>query len=233
MKATMTLMGLYQFDNTIFDGLSLPVEFTQTDRETLIDNLILDTAELEILYPDAHFMMLAIRSWSRKELGVWEKLYATTVLKYNPIWNKDGTVSETESIDRTGTEKHEETRAATRERNSENSVDSDTSQSANSHNFVFGFNSDAASENGKTEDEQTGKATQTATGNENEKNSENASGGGNHEESETRTYTRTEQGNIGVTTTQSMIKEEREISMFNLYNEIISSFKKRFCLTVY
>ena len=37
-------------------------------------------------------------------------------------------------------------------------------------------------------------------------------------------------GNIGVTTTQEMIKQEREISRFNIYDFIIEDFKMRFCI---
>lgn len=44
---------------------------------------------------------------------------------------------------------------------------------------------------------------------------------------------RKEQGNIGVTTTQQMIREEREIAEFNLYDYIAEDFKNRFCLLIY
>lgn len=44
---------------------------------------------------------------------------------------------------------------------------------------------------------------------------------------------REEHGNIGVTTTQQMIKEEREIAEFSLYKMIIEEFMHRFCIMVY
>lgn len=40
-------------------------------------------------------------------------------------------------------------------------------------------------------------------------------------------------GNIGVTTTQAMIKEERESVLFNVYDFIADSFQRTFCLDVY
>ena len=40
-------------------------------------------------------------------------------------------------------------------------------------------------------------------------------------------------GNIGVTTTQEMIKQEREISEFNLLSYIVAAFKREFCLLTY
>ena len=40
-------------------------------------------------------------------------------------------------------------------------------------------------------------------------------------------------GNIGVTTTQQMIQQEREVVQFNIYDYITESFKNRFCILVY
>lgn len=40
-------------------------------------------------------------------------------------------------------------------------------------------------------------------------------------------------GNIGVTTTQQMIEQERNIVKFNIYDYIVDSFKNRFCILVY
>lgn len=40
-------------------------------------------------------------------------------------------------------------------------------------------------------------------------------------------------GNIGVTTTQEMIRQEREIAMFNLYKTIARLFAEEFCVLVY
>lgn len=41
------------------------------------------------------------------------------------------------------------------------------------------------------------------------------------------------EGNIGVTSTQELIKQEREVSRYNIYDEIADDFKARFCLMVY
>lgn len=45
--------------------------------------------------------------------------------------------------------------------------------------------------------------------------------------------TRREAGNIGVTTTMQMIREEREIAVFNIYEYIIEAFKNRFMILLY
>lgn len=40
-------------------------------------------------------------------------------------------------------------------------------------------------------------------------------------------------GNIGVTTSQQMLTQERSVANFNLYQIIIEDFKDRFCLQLY
>lgn len=82
----MSIAGLYYYDSTIFDDMDIP---EGVDKNTLIFNILAETAELEILYPDANFMRKMLEMWSKKELTVWEKLYATTKLEYNPIENYD------------------------------------------------------------------------------------------------------------------------------------------------
>lgn len=48
-----------------------------------------------------------------------------------------------------------------------------------------------------------------------------------------RTTSHNAKGNIGVTTSQTMIKQERDISEFNIVQYIVDDFKQRFCLMVY
>lgn len=84
--ATMSVLGLYNYDNSIFDLMHLP---SGLNKETFIHNLLFELAELEILYTNPTFLKVAIEKWSAKEFLVWEKLYNTTNFEYNPIENYD------------------------------------------------------------------------------------------------------------------------------------------------
>lgn len=108
LSAMVTPLSLYMLDDTIFNGIQLPIPPTnptdypdlyvqgfQLDRQVLIDNLLMETGEMNIIYPDPEFFKYAVTSWSRKELPVWQELYNTLFYKYNPLWNKDGTIKET------------------------------------------------------------------------------------------------------------------------------------------
>lgn len=163
---TLSVLGLCKYNDKIFDGLRLP---EGVDRETLINNLLAETAELEVLYPDAEFLANMIAAWSEKELPVWEKLESTLHYDYDPISNYD---------------RHEE-----------------SEDSGESLGKVAGYN-----------------ATDLV----------NSSGASTDIKRKARMW-----GNIGVTTTQQMIEEERRVSQFNIYDYIIESFKRRFCLMIY
>ena len=74
-KSWLSILGLYNWDNTIFDNMVLPEDFTADDKTTLINNLLMETAELEVLYTDPDFMKNAIEAWSAKEVYTWTRLY--------------------------------------------------------------------------------------------------------------------------------------------------------------
>lgn len=198
MNPKISILGLLNANNTLFDSMSLP---DGVDRTRVVDQIVEDCAELEILFPDPDYMKYAITSWSARRLYSWTKLFATTNLTYNPIWNKDGTVTETE--------------------NGSNSAERNTSGNAsnsgsNSHK-IRGYNETALVESENDSVNNSGSS------------SENVKDDASH----TITRTREEHGNIGVTTTQQMIKEEREISNFDIYQIIADDFKTRFCLMIY
>ena len=286
MRATMDLIAAYNYDSTVLDLLEVPEEL---DRDTLIENLLMETAEREIIYTNLGFLKQAIGSWSKKNLGVWNELYKTTQYEYNPIWNKDGTFKETVTRDLATTEdtttnvdrvdaledlitrnlKDVNTRAyndnETRnleDKNTRAFTDTETRDlDSNSIDSVYGFNSssDAPANKNVSEDNGTDTINHTGTDTFNHTGTDNIAHTGtdtydhtgtdktghtgrqdldtklDKDTTDTGTITteRTEQGNIGVTSTQSLIQEQREVVKINLYDIIIDDFQKKFCLGVY
>lgn len=94
-------LGLFQWDNTIFDLMQIP---SALNKDDLIDNLLAETAELEVLYPNPIVFKNLVGVWSRKQLDIWNRLYATTQYEYNPIENYNR--YETGSEDGTGRTTH-------------------------------------------------------------------------------------------------------------------------------
>ena len=86
MPATMSLLGLYNWDQTILDGMIVPDD---VDRGTLINHLLRECAELEILYPQPNALKFFVGAWAQERLPVWQKLEATLKFEYDPISNYD------------------------------------------------------------------------------------------------------------------------------------------------
>lgn len=221
----LTVEGLYNYDNTLFDGFNVPDGLV---KQIAIDAILMMTRELEILYPDFTYMKNRITIWSNKYQINWKKLYDTTVLEYNPIENYDRMEDWTDTDDETSTSARDNTR------NTTNSVKSTSTNEINNNVNVTdqntAFNAGLADHAKQITDGDTtenGTITNTETGKDTE--NENVNGG------RTGRHTRTGRahGNIGVTTSQQMIQSERDLVVFNLYDVIAESFIENFCLMVY
>ena len=182
--AMLSILGLYNYDDTIFDDMVIPEDDQGNpllDSSQLIETILYQNAELELLYSEPSTMKKLIKLWSTGSQYAWKTLAKTLDLEYNPIWNKDGTITETEST----------------------SADSE------------GENIEQVSAYNETAFQNRSKSTGTSSG------------------TGSRNFTRTEQGNIGVTSTQQLIREEREVAAFDIYDHISADFKNKFCLQVY
>ena len=244
--ATLSIMGLYNWDKTLFDLMQLPEGLNKND---LVTNLIAELAELETIYPNPVIMKNLIGVWSRKQLSVWQHLYETTQYEYDPIENynryetgsDDGSGSTIHSgTDTTsGTETHTGKDTRTIDRDMGGSDSSSGSETVN--HYIAGFNSSELVNNSKDESENENSVeyggTEDVTDELQHGESITTSGSTTHgttvTESREGSHELHAHGNIGVMSTQDMIKQEREIALFNLYDIIIDEFKQRFCVMVY
>ena len=286
MRANLSLMGMYYHDNTILDNLVIP---TGIDSDVLKENLLMEAAELEVLYTDFDFFKMAIGSWSKKQLPIWTELLKTTQYEYNPIWNKDGSISEvitrnlattedvsdvnttthadtdtrthdntdTRTNDNTDTRTNDNTDTRTNDNSDTTTLDNTdeqtrdlagTNDSTTSHG-VYGYNSSTkapesedvidqdTTDTGTVTDTHTGTITDEHTGTITDAHTGTITDARVIDKDNTDTGTistyRTEQGNIGLTSTQDLIKQQRDVVMFNIMDVIIHDFIDRFCLKIY
>ena len=82
----LTLIGLYNYDNSLFDNVILPDGF---DKQTFIDTLLLEHGEKCVLYSDFDFMKYSLGAISRKWNNELKRIYEALSAEYNPIWNYD------------------------------------------------------------------------------------------------------------------------------------------------
>lgn len=82
----LTLNGLYQFDNSLFDNLELPSELT---KDTCIQVILEKCGEFPLLYPDFDYMKYAIGLFSKKWEWTLNKWAKAINIEYDPLYNFD------------------------------------------------------------------------------------------------------------------------------------------------
>lgn len=254
LGATMSILGLYSYDNTVFDLMSFPDGFTNTQKEIVTNNILVECAELEFLYPNPTVAKNIIAIWSAKEKPYWDRVYAAAQLEYNPIENYRR--NEEESISDGRTEEHsgKDTRSYTGQEGTTgtgSSTQTGTSGSSDTEsgtdtttNKVTGYDSNDFVNHDSSSVTYGHKNTNTA--NAETSNIANSSSTTTHNTDDTlqhgekivhdgNTDRKTlAYGNIGVTTSQDMLTAEMEVAkIIQVIPIIIESFKNRFCLLVY
>lgn len=211
--ALMTVEGLYNYKDTLFDEFNVP---DGMDKQIAIDTICMRSREMEVLYPNLEFFAMRIGMWSRKHQYNWKKLYDTTLLEYNPIENYDRMEDWTDTDAETGTN--------SRNNDIKNTVSNETTNSGTVTEQNTAFNAGLADHAKEISD---GDYITNGSGS----TTENESGTSKRDLTHKRTGRA--HGNIGVTTSQQMIQSEREVAMFNIYDIIAESFVENFCLMVY
>ena len=224
MQASVSFLGLYSYDPTIFDEVQIP---SGIDRETLFNNLMVETAELEVAQPDPGIIKTVLGWFSRKRLPQWQRVADAYGLDYRMDADTDLTITRTPDLQRDETRtpnlEYSETRTPDLTTVGENNgADTSTIRRA-------GFNS----ENLETSEQTT---TELGTG-----NSIHSSGTEKTERSETGSERRqaSETGSDKHVTigrrqpVPDLIARELELARSDIMEYIISDIRRNFCLLVY
>lgn len=238
-QATLTLSGILAATPTLFDDMVIP---TELDRGVLCAKIITRSNNLEPLYPDGPYFQKAIEYWSKSRLDVWERLEATRHYDYTPIHNydrhetektvRDGKYTDDRTLDRTSTLN------STGHETYSGQMDSTDTQDDTNTGTVGGYNSSTSNapfdkqvlDSNRTHG-QTESSDADRTGNE-ELTARDVEGVDKKEDwtDDRDLYA---YGNIGVTSTQELIQQQRDVDMFNLYDVIAEEFVDEFMLLVY
>ena len=83
---TLSILGIYKFDDTIFDNLNVPEGM---NKEALINKILLDLGELNVVYSKPDVLKAAIGTWSISRAITWERMWNVAQIEYNPLENYD------------------------------------------------------------------------------------------------------------------------------------------------
>ena len=195
----------------MFGELTLPASVNKPD---FITRLLIESGEQEVTITHPAVLKTAIGAWSRSKMPAWDKILNIQSLEYNPIWNVDGETTHTGS--RSDSRDYTRNRGETEEKSGE-TAETTTAQIAADNSEAWSNDTKSTTDGSYTENrELTEQITDGETG----------SGSDNWTEKRT--------GNIGVTTTQKMMNEEKEFwENWDPVGYLIREFTREFCLLVF
>lgn len=120
----MTVFGMNQYmrlkRSDLFGLLELPEGI---DKETLVDTILLRSAEFEVLYSDGDFFQSAIGAWGRKHYRTFERWKKALEVEYNPLENYDR-IESTEDVGRLSNNSKDESNSGTSSYDTKSAFDS-------------------------------------------------------------------------------------------------------------
>lgn len=251
-SAIMTLIGLYNYDHTLFDGFdNLPAGI---DKELLVDTVIMRGGEYEVLYPNPDLLKSLISSWSTRYYPVisnWLKAQGD-IAEVNPLENYD----RYESWEDRESGQHSDTSTSTSQ-NASTSSSTDTMRgsgntsgtdntsgnaSTSGTDTVSAFDSNTlVNDKGTSQTNTTQTASATETTSQTATTSEaNTTGSSSGNVNETSSGTNSKagvheghiHGNIGVTTAGAMYREFLDVigKYGNIYESVATIFLQSFVI---
>jgi hypothetical protein len=229
MRATLSFNGLLAGYPELFDDLKVP---DSVSKETVCNQLLFDTLELEVLYADGPTMRRALGIYSETMLPSWTRYAEALGLKYDALTSDDRTRTTDHAgtsggtINRTNGVKGTTTRAPNLTTTGQNNGSDSTTRD------VTGFDSGAL---------QTAERSTTALGT---GNTITSSGTDTTTTDQTTTDdnvselhdgyndTVTEKGRAG-RDPQDLIAKELTLAMENAVHKIVTDIRANFCLLVY
>lgn len=225
------MIGLNQYllqmkDQTLFDLLELPEGI---DKETVVDNILLEGGEFEVLYADPEFMRNAIGMWGRKHYYTFDKWIKAQSLEYNPLENYDRQEDWTDEGNRGEESSARRDSGNTRTFDNQDKRTLDTE--VTTENTVSAYDSSSYQPSDQAETTNSGTDTVDYSGTIKDEFGEGSSG--QTTENKKDVHTGRVHGNIGVTTSQQMLQSEYDIARFNIVEQITDIFILEFTIPVY
>ena len=224
MHGTVSFLGLYNYDNSIFDDLQVPAG---VDKTLVQNTLMMETADLEVLQPDPVIMRQVLGWFSQRRLDAWTRVYTALSSKYQADTDVDVTETRTPDLSyketRTPDLSYKETRTPDLTTTGQNTgADTTTTKRAgfNAGNLETAEQMETSLGTGNTI-HSTGNETtdRTETGNETTDRTETGS--------ETKTTTGRHQA------AQDLISKEMQLAMTDTVEYIVKDIRRNFCLLVY
>lgn len=214
-KAKITLLGFYNYDDTLFNSIQLP---TGIDKDTLVNNILLECGEFEVLYANYTFYKNAVEHFFLLNFDLFKRWIDALNLEYNPLENYDRIEHWQDDFDG-------KTNTSGNVSNQGNTTDT-SSGSTTQNNNISSFDS-----NELVSDTQ---STGSATNNASTQSTNSETSAGQELKDDSSVHNGRVHGNIGVTTSQQMLESELELRQkWQIIKIITEMFMRELVIAVY
>lgn len=229
----VTLYNMLEWDKTLFDNIVLPPDIS---KDMTADLILEWYGPQDVTYDNPKIFKYYINRWFERKKYTIQKLWETLNFEYNPIENYNR-LEETQEVNKdventTGSLTTDDTTNRVYDRNETGTQTDHTDRDTVTDNQVSPYNANTYVNDTKSTVNEgidyTSNTTDTI------KDTDNTDFMGQQDSKTDFTSDRDKvikshiHGNIGVTTTQQMIREEREIVQFDLYEWIAKEWAKTF-----
>lgn len=229
MHATLSFNGLLAGYPELFDDLKVP---DSVSKETVCNQLLFDTLELEVLYADGPTMRRALGVYSETMLPSWARYAAALGLNYDALASDDRTRTTDHAgtsggtVNRTNGVKGTTTRAPNLTTTGQNTGSDSTTRD------VTGFDSGALQTAEKSTTALGTGNTITSSGTDTTTTDQLTTDNNTSELHDGYQDAVTEKGRAG-RDPQDLITKELTIAMENTVHKIVTDIRANFCLLVY
>lgn len=206
----------------LLDNMDLPEGM---DKDAMEMYILQYCGENEVRYTDSVILQKFVAIWFRSNKKQFGRIWDTINAEYNPIENYDR--HEISQRDTAGNEKTESSV------NSSSEADgTDSGQESGTNNvdkFVSAFDSASL----QPRDSEEGEDSRNTSGTTHSESTSESTGEQTTDRTGQEIYKNYTHGNIGVTSSQQMIQEEREVADFDIYYYIAMKFEDEFTIPIY
>lgn len=229
MHSTLSFNGLLAGYPELFDDLKVP---DSVSKETVCNQLLFDTLELEVLYADGPTMRRALGVYSETMLPSWTRYADALGLEYDALASDDRTRTTDHAgtsggtINRTNGVKGTTTRAPNLTTTGQNNGSDSTTRD------VTGFNSGSLQTAERSTTALGTGNTITSSGTDTTTTDQTTTDNNSSELHDGYNDTVTEKGRTG-RDPQDLIAKELTLAMENAVHKIVTDIRANFCLLVY
>lgn len=229
MHSTLSFNGLLMGYSELFDDLKVP---DSVSKETVCNQLLFDTLELEVLYADGPTMRRALGVYSETMLPSWTRYAEALGLEYDILASDDRTRTINHAGTRSGTNNRTNGIKGTTTRTPDLTTTGQNNGSDSTTRDVTGFDSGTLQTAERSTTALGTGNTITSSGTDTTTTDQTSTDNSTSELHDGYNDTVTEKGRAG-RDPQDLIAKELTLAMENAVHKIVTDIRANFCLLVY